>query len=215
MKKDLQIISKGLYKQSADNDLIVVPKQYIFGRTNGKKCLLLRFENTSNQRVDAISFCLVQLNSDGVELSQKKIELSGLHCAPKEIFAPGRYFFVDEKCTNFEIRMISVTSDNYEYFSKNGEGYIRYPLEAHWEYLSKKNQAYFNFSKLEKNKIKFSKAILILALILIALAIIWPFFIKDFCPMVAEAWDNFWKMVARDTKELFERIGESFSKKNI
>lgn len=215
MKRDLQIISKGLYDKPNEDCALIAAKQYIFARQKGRKILIVRFENLSNHRIEDMSFWLVQLNSDGVEIASKKITLKSICCAPREIFSPNNCFYVDNKCVDFEIRMISVTSGGFEYLSKNGEGFVKYPLEESWSYASSQSVSGYKYSKIQNNRVKFSKAILILALFLIALAVIWPFFANTLCPAIADVLDRFWKMVAEDTKELFRRIAESFEKKNV
>ena len=215
MRRDLQIISKGLYDKSNEDCTLIAAKQYIFARQKGKKILIIRFENLSNHRIEDMSFWLVQLNSDGVEIATNKIVLKDIGCAPKEIFSPNNCFYVDNKCVDFEIRMISVVSGGYEYLSKNGEGFVKYPLEESWAYTSSQSVSGYTYSKIKNNRVKFSKAILIFALFLIVFAVIWPFFVNTVCPAIQNLLDRFWTMVAADTEELFRRIAVSFEKKNV
>ena len=215
MRRDLQIISKGLYDKASENITLVAPKQYIFGRQKGRKLLLIRFENLSNYRIENMSFWLVQLNADGGEISTKKIVLKGISCAPKEVFSPNNCFYVDDKCVDFEIQMISVSSGGFEYAAQNGESFVKYPLEEAWGYSVSQGEYEYKYSKIQNNKVKFAKVILILGLLLIALAVIWPFFINTVCPAIGNAISNFFKMVTGDTEELVSRIAETGIKKSV
>ena len=56
MKRDLQIISKGLYDKPNEDCALIAAKQYIFARQKGRKILIVRFENLSNHRIEDMSF---------------------------------------------------------------------------------------------------------------------------------------------------------------
>ena len=94
---ELQIISKGLYKGEVDKAFPIEVKEYIFARENGKKCLLLRFFNSSEINLTAISFWLIQKNSYGEKIRRKKITLEGIHAMSGKGFPPNERFWVDDK----------------------------------------------------------------------------------------------------------------------
>ena len=211
MSNNLQIVSKGLYRGEVDRSFPVAVKEYVFVRRKGRKCLMLRFINDSSMVISAIDFQLVQKNSEGVEIASKKISLKGLNCGAGEVFSPNDCFYVKDRCVGFEIRMISVFSGGYEYKSANGESYVKYPLKSNWAYNSS-GSAFCNQRSKINGKVKFTAAILIFALVLIALAVIWPFFTKEVCPAIIRLIKLLWQVFTNGVKVFFENFGKIFEK---
>lgn len=185
MNKSLQIVSKGLYSGEVDKNLPVIVKEYVFAREGKNKCLMLRFENTSSFYINEIDFFLVQKNSDGEEIGSERITLDAVNVRPNAIFSPNVCFFVQEKCSDFEIEFLSVRSENYEYKSNNQEGYVNYAMTKDWRYRGYSYPYCTQVSKFN-NKVKFSGVILVFSLILIALAIISPYIITEVIPAIIE-----------------------------
>ena len=79
----LQIISKGTYKGITEKAFPLEVKEYVFARENGKKCLLLRFFNSSEINVTALTFWLIQKDSSGNEIRKRKITLDGIYSLPE------------------------------------------------------------------------------------------------------------------------------------
>lgn len=211
MKNSVQIISKGLYKGENDLSLPVIVKEYIFVRNNGKKALTLRFENVSHVHISKMSFYLVQKNFDGIEIGTIKISLDNLKCRPKEIFSPNACIFVNEKCSDFEIRMISIESGAYSYKSRDGERYVRYLTKPKWSYRHSNGIEFYQRVKTD-SKVKFTMAILILAVFLFFFALIWPFFVEEICPIIAKAIGVFFRTVFNAVAEFFRLIGRAFNR---
>lgn len=211
MKNSVQIISKGLYKGENDLSLPVIVKEYIFVRNNGKKALTLRFENVSHVHISKMSFYLVQKNFDGIEIGTIKISLDNLKCRPKEIFSPNACIFVNEKCSDFEIRMISIESGAYSYKSRDGERYVRYLTKPKWSYRHSNGIEFYQRVKTD-SKVKFTMAILILAVFLFFFALIWPFFVEEICPLIAKAIGVFFRTVFNAVAEFFRLIGRAFNR---
>lgn len=194
MSDNVQIISKGLYRGTVDKAFPVEVKEYIFTRKKGKRYLLLRFFNDSPLNVTAISFWLIQRNSHGDQLSKEKVLLEGVYCKAGAYYSPSSGFLMQDNCAEFEVDIISVFSGEYEYKAENGEGFVRYSIKSGKKYSSNKRAFCVQRTKLN-NKVKFAKAILILAVFLIILAVFRPFLIEDVFPLI---------------KQLFERLGELF-----
>lgn len=211
MKNSVQIISKGLYKGENDLSLPVIVKEYIFVRNNGKKALTLRFENVSHVHISKMSFYLVQKNFDGIEIGTIKISLDNLKCRPKEIFSPNACIFVNEKCSDFEIRMISIESGAYSYKSRDGERYVRYLTKPKWSYRHSNGIEFYQRVKTD-SKVKFTMAILILAVFLFFFALIWPFFVEEICPLIAKAIGVFFRTIFNAIAAFFRLIGRAFNR---
>lgn len=211
MKNSVQIISKGLYKGENDLSLPVIVKEYIFVRNNGKKALTLRFENVSHVHISKMSFYLVQKNFDGIEIGTIKISLDNLKCRPKEIFSPNACIFVNEKCSDFEIRMISIESGAYSYKSRDGERYVRYLTKPKWSYRHSNGIEFYQRVKTD-SKVKFTMAILILAVFLFFFVLIWPFFVEEICPLIAKAIGVFFRTVFNAVAAFFRLIGQAFNR---
>ena len=214
MKLDLQIISKGLYKGDVDKAFPIEVKEYVFARKEGRKCLMLRFLNQSRLNVTGLNFWLIQKNFYGEQISKEKISLDNIESGTDKVFAPPFGFSVQDKCVDFEVQMISAFSGEYEYISENGECLVRYQLKEEKREipkLSKNAERCVQYNKLDK-KVKFATVILILAIFLIALAIIWPFFEKQVIPLINQGLQNAKEFLGDKTEAFFEHIGNLFKK---
>ena len=72
---DNQLISKGEYKHYQIDNFISV-KQYMFLRSNGKKCLTLRYKNDLGYKVNGFKFLLIQIDVNGNVIAKKKIKIN-------------------------------------------------------------------------------------------------------------------------------------------
>ena len=209
MNDNLQIISKGLYKGAVDKAFPVYVKEYIFTRKSGRKCLLLRFFNPSDLNVTAINFLLIQKNSYGEEIHREKISLEGIYCAAGKVFSPLACFFVQDVCVNFEVEMISAFSGEYEYKSENGEAFVRYPIDSNKKSVAKRKGYCIQRTKLD-NKVKFSIAILVLAIFLILVVSFGPFFIKEVLPEIIRVIGLVIEAIGKAIVNFFSMIGNLF-----
>lgn len=209
----LQIISKGTYKGITEKAFPLEVKEYVFARENGKKCLLLRFFNSSEINVTAFTFWLIQKDSSGNEIRKRKITLDGIYSLAQNAFAPSNCFFLDEQCVDFDVKMVSALSGEYEYRAENGEGVVRYPIDLNKTNVVKRKPYCIQRSKLSK-KVKYMGLILFLAVLFIAMAIIWPFFSGTVLPVInntlgigleilKKAWDSFLNMLGGLITDLF------------
>lgn len=217
MNGNVQIVSKGLYNGTVDIGSPICVKEYVFVREKGKKCLILRFLNESDIVVNSFNFKLVQKNSDGDVITESKIAVNCIAWRAGEIFTPNDCFFVNDKCVDFDVKVISVLSNCYEYKTEGGESYVRYPIQGDNASRRAKKGDIIQRSKMDR-KVKFTAAILVLALLLICFALIWPFYNEEIRPVIENsiktAWKIFVKLVDRAIvliERLFDMIGEYFS----
>lgn len=115
-----EVLEKGLYNHPKIPGYLSVG-QFIFTRKEGKKCLLLRFVNEAEFRIDGVEFTVIQLDLYGKKIGRTKIKYTDINVAPDSTFAPERGIIVSEKCVDFYVQMRSVSSRSYRYVFKNGE----------------------------------------------------------------------------------------------
>lgn len=209
MNSNLQIISKGLYKGVADNAFPIEVREYIFSRSEGRKCLLLRFFNRSKLNITALNFWLVQKDSCGECIAREKITLSGIYFVTDELFTPNNYYYVQENCVSFDVEMLSAFSGEYEYKAENGEGFIRYSPASREKAAVRKNSFCRKYSKL-RGKVKFTTMILVFAIIFTLGAIILPFYINEVHPFLMRVLKSFWELLGRAWDSLWNEIGKAF-----
>ena len=196
MKRDLKIISKGLYKEPADKDELIIVKQYIFAREKGRKCLMLRFLNNSKTVVNSLEFWLVEKNSDGVEIAENKIKLNDICVKPGEFFAPQKLFMVKDKCVDFDIKVIVAKSGKYEYRRKNSETYVRYSFPEAWAY-----EDFDRFYPVQQSKlgfkVRFTSLILVGAIAMVAFAMMSPFIFDVIIPGIIDVFEEIYTKAYR------------------
>ena len=185
MKHDCKIISKGLYKESDFDNGILAVKQYVFSREKNKKYLMIRFLNKANFIINALEFWIIQKNADGVEIGEIKVRIKDIYARPGEIFSPERCFLVKEKCSDFEIRFVAVKSGSYEYRFKNGETFVRYPIDKKWKYMSVEKNYTHQESKLTK-KVRFTSLILGATVLIILIAMMSPLLFDVLLPALLD-----------------------------
>ena len=121
-----QIISKGKYLHTQPSQLIGV-KQYLFVRDDdGKKKLLLRFENSRKESCSKFAFILYRLDVKGNILGEDRFESTEREYTGREIFAFDRMVDVEEKCTDFIVKMVYANYGDYTYHVENNEVSVSY-----------------------------------------------------------------------------------------
>lgn len=120
-----QHISKGLYQYSQIDRFISV-KNYMFVRTDNRKCLMLRFSNDSDYLVDSMDFVIVQMDSNGTVIGRTPVSYKALSFAAGTTYTPNEGIVVDEYCNKFKIQFACVTSGNYKYLVKDGKISVQY-----------------------------------------------------------------------------------------
>ncbi|MBP3494611.1 MAG: leucine-rich repeat domain-containing protein [Clostridia bacterium] len=120
------IIQKGKYLYQTPNELVEL-KQYIFTRgEDGKKRLYLRFVNNKNAKLDAISFVVYRLNAKGNVIGEEKYDSTDMEIKEGAYFGYEKKIPVEEKCTDFRVKILSATYGDYTYHVENKEISVSY-----------------------------------------------------------------------------------------
>lgn len=121
-----QVLAKGKYSHQQPETLIGV-KQYIFVRgEDGKKRLLLRFNNNRQESCSKFVFILSRLDSKGKVLGEERFESDNREYKGKETFSFHQKIDVEEKCTDFVVRMIYARYGEYVHNVENNEVSVSY-----------------------------------------------------------------------------------------
>ena len=209
MSNNFQIISKGLYRGTVDKGFLIEVKEYVFTRQKGKKFLLLRFLNESKNNFTAMHFWLIQKDVQGQEIYKEKISLEGIYCGAGAMFTPNTCFPVQNKCVDFEVKMISAFSGDYEYRSENDEVLVRYTNTLDNKFSIRRKHYCIQRKKLNR-KVKLLGWIMVLAIFLVLLATIFPFFISDICPAIIRLIVFLAKLFVIACEFLWEIMGSLF-----
>ena len=129
-----QHISKGLYHYSQLDSFISV-KDYLFVRSDNRKCLLLRFSNDSDFTADSMEYTIVQLDSAGNLLGKTKVFRENMNFAPGSTYTADDGIVVQEYCNDFKILFTRVTSGCYQYTVKRGKVITHYLKQHEHFYL--------------------------------------------------------------------------------
>ena len=106
-------------------------KQYIMTVREEKLCLLLRFENQMNTRVEAAEFVVKQLDSEGKLLGNIRIHYSDLRVEPGQLYCPDKGIVLHDDCTDFVIQMKYVISERTKYSFRNGVATAHYDIRGY------------------------------------------------------------------------------------
>lgn len=199
MKED-RLISKSPYNYSQVSGFIVV-KQYMLVRTDGKKCVMLRFANEADYAVDYFDFTLIQLDSKGGIIEKTHVECNGLSFGAGNTYAMDKGIIVDEKCIDIRVQMESARSGNYRYTVSGGRRVVaHYDCEETWKYLSatdvaadlKKNKQFseLNSRKKERHPYAFIRFVAIVTVLVVLLVNLIPYVNRLLSYMGLEA-DNY------------------------
>ena len=120
-----QYIAKGIYPYSQIENFISV-KDYMFVRSDDKKCLMFRFSNNANYMITSLEFTIVQLDNSGKKISETRHKYEQLTIAPDAQFVPNEGIVVDERCHDFKIFFTEVRSDKYRYTVRHGKILVYY-----------------------------------------------------------------------------------------
>ena len=121
-----QVISKGKYSHEQPSGLVGV-KQYLFIKdTDGKKRLLLRFCNYSNERCSKFAFILYRMDAKGRVIGQERYESAEREYCENEVFSFNRKIDVEDRCTDFKVQVIYAVYGNYTYRVEDGDVAVSY-----------------------------------------------------------------------------------------
>ena len=178
---DNQLISKGEYKHYQIDNFISV-KQYMFLRSNGKKCLTLRYKNDLGYKVNGFKFLLIQIDVNGNVIAKKKIKINNIGFYKGATYTCNKGIIVDEKCVDFKVQMLCVYSDRYRYKLKNDKVAIYYVTHKSWSHDSETERP--NSLKVrQKTKFKpfsvgFIAVVVVIALVALTLSPLITYFVN-------------------------------------
>ena len=119
MRSGENCIAKGIYGHHQISGYLSV-RQFIIVEKDGKKCLLLRFENEASFDITQAEFSLKQLNSKGDVIDVSTIGYSNMKIRAGQMYALKEGIVLKNECFDFIIQMISLTGGRYRY-SFNGD----------------------------------------------------------------------------------------------
>ncbi len=125
MAKDNNLLSKGSYDHYQTGAFIGV-KNYIFSEQDGKKCLLLQLFNSSEKKISAFKFTLVQLDAAGRHIHKHSYTYHSLNIDAGLDYALKMGIVVKAECVSFRVQMLYAVSDGYKYVFKNGTAVKHY-----------------------------------------------------------------------------------------
>lgn len=148
-------------------------KQYIMTVQEEKLCLLLRFENQMNSRVDAVEFVVKQLNSEGKMLGNIRIHYSDLRVEAGQLYCPDKGIVLHDDCTDFIIQMKYVISERTKYSFRNGVATAHYDIRGYEKKQAKSShKSKVAIRKKFDGKIKCFKWIAFVSMILMIVTIL-------------------------------------------
>ena len=118
MIKESNCLSKGLYSHFQIRGYLAV-KQYMIIEQDGKRCLLLRFENEMKRKICAIEFTLKQMDSHKNLIKNVTLNYKDLNITPSGLYSPKAGIVLEDNCEDFIIQMRYLISDNIKYVFKN------------------------------------------------------------------------------------------------
>ena len=178
---DTQLISKGEYKHYQIENFISV-KQYMFLRSNGKKCIALRYINNLEHKVNGFKFLLIQIDANGNVIAKKKIKINNIGFYKNAEYTCNKGIVVDEKCVDFKVQMLCVYSDRYRYKVKNDKIAIYYVSHKNWAHeaeVERPNELKVRTkTKVKPISIGFIAIAVIIALVILVLSPIITYFVN-------------------------------------
>ena len=129
MERDIDILTRGLYKHSTIKNFIRV-KNYMFVRKHNKKYLALRFVNDSETTFDSMAFTLVALDSVGNTLERIPISYKNICLRSGEEFTGNKMIRVKPECSDFKIVFDKVFAGSVVYTEQGGHAVARYSKKS-------------------------------------------------------------------------------------
>ena len=121
------IISKGKYAHP-QTEMLISLKQYMFTRNEkGKKQLLLRFLNERSERCTGFAFVLALMDARGKVIREEHFESSADYYAANASFGFDHPIPVDERCTDFRVRLVRASFGDYMYRTDKADMIVTYP----------------------------------------------------------------------------------------
>ncbi|MDE6441725.1 MAG: leucine-rich repeat domain-containing protein [Clostridia bacterium] len=126
---DYDVIKKGEYVHPQKNNSIPVDN-YIFIRENGKKYLLLSFNNTRKSLLTGLSLEITQLDSHSKEIGEKNVKYGNLSGKPKRKYVLTHKIEVADNCEDAIVNVAEALYGSYAYTVSGGREIIEYAAPA-------------------------------------------------------------------------------------
>jgi len=122
-------LEKGVYAHNQIEGYISV-REFIIIRKNGKRCLLIRYANDSDLVIHQFEFVLTQLDANGKVIQRNKHRYTDLSIKPHDTYSPDQGIVIEDACSDFTVRMLSLYSEPYQYIYKRGHITAHYAIKA-------------------------------------------------------------------------------------
>jgi len=130
VKENKGYFKKGFYNRKQIEGFPTL-KQFILLEKGGKRCLVLRFANETEIRVDHMKFVLTQLNAQGKVIKKSKVEYRHMRLYPEQTYAAQSGIVVMDECVDFRINILYVISDKYKYVAGHGKAVATYDIRGY------------------------------------------------------------------------------------
>ena len=124
---------KGIYKHNQISGYLSV-RQYMVINQNGKRCLILRFENEMAKAVNAVEFSVKRLDADGNLIGDTTVKYDDLSIAPGQFYAPEIGTVIEKECADFIIQMRYVICQKVKYVFRKGMVTAHYNTRGYSEH---------------------------------------------------------------------------------
>ena len=169
-KKD--VISKGKYRFPQPGGAVSV-KDYIILREEGKKYLLLRFLNERNEKVDALTMRLTQMDGSGKKISSEIIPLENLSGGAGAAFVPQVRLPLANGCEDFRVDILTSVYGKFVYSPARAGMRVDYngqEKKPAFDTAPARRRMRGKSVVVTRRKVKGSVAIMLLCLVLLAAA---------------------------------------------
>ncbi len=138
-RNEKNYIDKGIYSHPQIGGYLTL-KQFILIEQDKKRCLLLRFVNEADFKINGARFILKQLDSDGQEIDRIDIDYNDMKLAPGQMYSPNQGIVVKKECVDFKIQMLYIASGDYRYIFENGTVTAHYDKRGYSENEKKRSR---------------------------------------------------------------------------
>lgn len=181
MMSNEQIISKGKYTHPQPDSIVGV-KQYLFVRDeDGKKRLLLRFCNNRDEACSKFVFTVYRLDVKGNVLGEERFECDNREFGAKEVFSFEHRIDVEEKCTDFVVKVGYAKYGNYTHQVENNDVSVVYSEKN--DVLAKKTKGKVKEKPRKINERSFEMSWTLAVISVVILALVFAataFLVKDY-----------------------------------
>lgn len=113
------VVSKGKYTCPQPENIIPA-ESFIFIREEGKKYLLLKFNNTRQSYLTGLDLEITQLTKKGKQICVKGVKYGEINAKPGGRFVLKHKIEVDENCADVKVKVVAAMYGAYSYSVKDG-----------------------------------------------------------------------------------------------